>query len=280
LHQIRHSHQTSHPCLSSITLKRWAALLACLTLQLSAFSGLAEAQSDDGQPPNIKLFDRFLKDRRESKDAEEKLSSRALSEKNRANSDANQPETAFKPNGSASQMAPTLQPGLVVSISVFAGDHKEVNESEKRISSSGTLTLPLVGTLRVGGMTVDEVSELLRTRYSEFLRAPVVDVELRVGEDGETLHPWGHVTVLGRVMRPGRIGIPATQDLTLSMAIQLAGGFDTSAKLTEIRVTRQNGPKDKRTLEVDIKEVGADGAGSQDVQLQTGDIVYIPERIL
>ena len=250
-----------------------------MTLHFGAVSGLA-AESDKEHVPNIKLFDRFFKDHRDAEATDPRTSSRDLTAKNRRKSSKDSPEKAFISTRAANQVAPTLQPGLVVSISVFAGDHKEVDESEKRISSSGTLTLPLVGTLHVGGMTVKAVSELLQTRYSEFLRAPIVDVALKVGEDGETLHPWGHVTVLGRVMRPGRIGIPATQDLTLSMAIQIAGGFDTSAKLTGIRVTRRNGPEDKRTLDVNLKEVGADGAGSQDVQLQPGDIVYIPERIL
>ena len=279
MHQIQNSRQNGIFCALSTTLKRWTALFACLTLHFGALLCLA-ANSDNDHSPKIKLFDRFLKDRRDARATDPKTSSPELTAKNRNKSRKDNPETTFNADKTTNQMAPTLQPGLVVSISVFAGDHDEVDESEKRISSSGTLTLPLVGTLQVGGMTIKDVSELLRTRYSEFLQAPVVDVELKVGENGETLHPWGHVTVLGRVMSPGRIGIPATQDLTLSMAIQLAGGFDTSAKLTEIRVTRQNDPEDKRTLEVDLKEVGADGAGSQDVQLQPGDIVYIPERIL
>ena len=63
------------------------------------------------------------------------------------------------------------------------------------------------------------------------------------------------------------------------MAIQLAGGLSSSAKLTGIRITRKNGSGKGQQLNVDLKAVGASGDVEGDVGLRAGDVVYVPERV-
>jgi protein involved in polysaccharide export with SLBB domain len=81
---------------------------------------------------------------------------------------------------------------------------------------------------------------------------------------------------LGRVKKPGRVAIPATRDLTVSMAVQQAGGFDTSAKDTAIRITRSVGGK-TGSREVNLRAVGAQGRVAEDLMLLPGDVVFVPE---
>lgn len=91
--------------------------------------------------------------------------------------------------------------------------------------------------------------------------------------------PWGYVTVLGRVKKPGQVNVPPTRELTVSRAIQLAGGLDTSARSNAIRVTRTRGSAAEQ-FEVDLDRIGALGQTKDDVRLLPGDVVYVPEAVL
>ncbi len=173
---------------------------------------------------------------------------------------------------------PTLRPGLVLTLTVTASGRQEVNEPKRRVSASGTITLPLIGSIKVDGLTIEQLSRDLTKAYAEYLHNPMVDVDFVIDESAGAVSPWGYVTVLGRVKQPGRIGMPPTLDLSLSMAIQLAGGLDTSAKLKGIKITRKTNGKGKQ-FHVNLQAVGADGHVESDVKLKAGDIVYVPQRM-
>lgn len=172
-----------------------------------------------------------------------------------------------------------LRAGLVVNVTVWVGGRKEIEETGKRISDNGTLTLPLLGTLKADDAPLEVLAQHLSAAYKEYFVNPQVIVEFVRDENREGLSPWGYVTVLGRVKKPGRVSIPATRDLTLSGAIQQAGGFDTSAKDTAIRVTRAAAGGQLHTRELNLRAVGAEGHVSQDIVLQADDVVFVPELV-
>jgi protein involved in polysaccharide export with SLBB domain len=172
-----------------------------------------------------------------------------------------------------------IRPGLVVNVTVLVAGKKEIEEIGKRVPDSGALTLPLLGSLRVDDLALDTLSSQLTTAYQVYFVNPQVIVEFVRDDNREGLSPWGSVTVLGRVKKPGRISIPATRDLTLSGAIQQAGGFDTSAKDTAIRVTRRKPGGTVQTREINLRSVGAKGDVERDVVLQPDDVVFVPELI-
>ncbi len=171
-----------------------------------------------------------------------------------------------------------LRPGLVLSLSVLVAGTREIDEPSKRVTDGGTLMLPLLGEVDVTGQSLDELQQVLATRYGQFYLQPQVILDFaRESKDG--VSPWGFVTVLGRVKEPGRVVIPATRDLTVSGAIQQAGGFDSSAKPTAILVSRgmADGRTESRTI--NLHAVGAAGRLDEDIILQADDVVYIPERM-
>lgn len=170
-----------------------------------------------------------------------------------------------------------LRPGLAIDVAVLVGGQREFELTGKRISDSGSIVLPLLGTLQVTEYTLDQLRQELAERYSRFFVDPeiITDFAQSRGEDG--VSPWGHVTVLGRVRTPGRIMIPATRDLTVSGAIQRAGGFDTSARVSAIRVTRWVGDDETETRIVNLIAVGADGRLEDDILLMMDDVVFVPE---
>ena len=183
-------------------------------------------------------------------------------------------------NGAWYAGEPRIRTGLVVSVAVLAAGRKEVDETRKQVSAQGEISLPLVGSVTCAGMTPGEFAKRLETLYSEYIRNPQVAIGFVYDNSPGSVSPWGSVTVLGRVKQPGSINIPPTHDLTVSRAIQLAGGLDTSARDTSIRVTHRMADGVTRQLTVDLKDIGSSGDSSGDLPLEAGDVVYVPESIL
>jgi len=176
-------------------------------------------------------------------------------------------------------MAAQLRPGLLVNVQVLVTGQKEIDEKNRRISESGLITLPLVGDVPVGGLTIGAAQSLLRAFYKRYYVDPQVLIECQMESGGDAVSPWGFVTVLGRVKKPGQVNVPPTRDLTVSRAIQLAGGLDTSARSDAIRVTRTRGNR-KEQFKVDLDRIGLRGTPKDDIQLMQGDVVYVPEAAL
>jgi polysaccharide export outer membrane protein len=82
----------------------------------------------------------------------------------------------------------------------------------------------------------------------------------------------GTYTILGSVVRSGEY--PITGNMTVSKAVALAGTTQVS-KLSDVRVTRAGEGK-PQAIKVNIKDVAS--GKKQDVALQPGDTVYVPEQ--
>ena len=193
-----------------------------------------------------------------------------------------EPGTNTLPAASADPVlstAPQLTPGLVVAVSVLVSGNKEIDEPAKRISNAGEISLPLIGNVQANGMSLDELTTRLTALYSDYFVHPQVVIEFVKDQNSDMVSPWGYVTVLGRVKSPGRVSIPPTQDMTVSGAIQKAGGLDTSAKDSAIRVTRQTPRGKSAQYEVDLRSVGSRGRVHDDLILKPGDVIFVPEMI-
>lgn len=183
------------------------------------------------------------------------------------------------PDASNTTVRAQLRAGLTVNVQVLVTGQKEIDEKNRRISELGVITLPLVGEVRVVDLTIAEAQTLLKKAYGRFYVAPEVIVECLMETGDTAVSPWGYVTVLGRVKKPGQINVPPTRELTVSRAIQLAGGLDSSARSKAIRVTRTHDNTTEQ-FEVDLDRVGSRGEAKDDMRLLPGDIVYVPEAVL
>ena len=88
--------------------------------------------------------------------------------------------------------------------------------------------------------------------------------------------PWGTVTVLGEVNKPGPVDVPSTMDLRVTRALQLAGGATGLADKANIRVTHCDKDGKQTKTVVDLIEIGKEGRPDKDVLLQAGDVVWVP----
>lgn len=172
-----------------------------------------------------------------------------------------------------------LKPGLSISMSVLVGGKPEIDAPAKRISEGGTIVLPLLGEMAVSEMTLDELRIQLIQNYRKYFVDPQIILDFAPDSGSGEISPWGAITVLGRVKTPGRVVMPATRDLTVSGAIQKAGGFDTSAKMNAILVSRPRPDGKIETRTVNLNAVGKSGRLEEDIVLEADDVVYVPESM-
>ncbi len=94
--------------------------------------------------------------------------------------------------------------------------------TETRISKSGDIVLPLLGSVHVAGQTVSDAAANIRARLDkDYIINPQVTVTIM-----EYAPQW--VTVLGEVQHAGQVAIPPQGGLDLMGAIALAGATPAS----------------------------------------------------
>lgn len=179
-------------------------------------------------------------------------------------------ETLFTASGE-----PILRPGLMLVFSLRLGDKMEVEPMRLLIVDRGEVQMPMLGPVVCDGLTLPQLHSLLVERYSAYYREPMVMLEFYY--DQNSVSPWGRVLVQGRVLREGWVNIPPTRDLTVSAVVQMAGGFNTSARKSAIIVTRRKGDGGRAAMRVDLERVGKKGELERDLRLLPGDVVYVPE---
>lgn len=161
----------------------------------------------------------------------------------------------------------SLGPGDVIVIDVF--NEKELEKKTRQVAQDGTIDYPLIERLTVAGLYPEEVADLVALKLIEggFLKDPQVSVFVEE-YNSKRIH------VLGEVKKPGTFSYE--EDMKLVQAITLAGGFTPLAKDTRVSVTRKVEGKEI-VFVVDVQKIVKNK--STNVQLQPGDIVYVPERI-
>lgn len=147
----------------------------------------------------------------------------------------------------------------------------------QRIDSRGQVRVPLLGTLKIAGMTVRQAEQFIQRTYVEkrILRDPMVTI--RVAE-----YAPKEVAVLGAVVSPGKLVFPIeANSLDIVDVISQMGGFQGIAKSDHVRVTRTgtNGEKQEFTVNVERMITGRGGDEEKKVEILPGDIIWVPERI-
>lgn len=82
--------------------------------------------------------------------------------------------------------------------------------------------------------------------------------------------------VLGQVNKPGTIDLPTNTKVTVSMAVASAGSYTKFASTGSLQVLR-HAQTGVRTLVVDLDAI-LDGRGDMDIEVQPGDVIWVPER--
>jgi polysaccharide export outer membrane protein len=138
-----------------------------------------------------------------------------------------------------------------------------------KVSSDGFITMPLIGKIQVTGLTPYQLKKTIEDKLSDgYLISP--DVQIFLQQYRERV-----VHVFGQVGTPGPYRL--THQDTLLEIISKAGGFTPIAKRNKVKIIRKESGQSK-TMYIDTTRITDKGNLQEDVPLQPGDIIIVPER--
>lgn len=167
-------------------------------------------------------------------------------------------QTATAP-AAATAAAYTLGPNDQIEVNIYGQPGMPLR---LRITEGGTITLPLVGTVRAAGQTPYALAEQVRGSLKEggYLTNPIVNVEV-------VEYVSRSVTLLGAVAKPGVYPLQSGQPL--SRVLAGAGGPREGGVAV---LLRRGGEPPQRLSIADIAT-----GGTSDPILQAGDLLFVPE---
>lgn len=157
-----------------------------------------------------------------------------------------------------------LGAGDVVRISVYQNPDLLL---EARVSESGVISYPLLGSVAIGGLGVTQAEKLIADglRNGNFVKQPQVSI-LVVQVRGN------QASVLGQVNRPGRFPIESGE-MRLTELLATAGGVAATGADIVTLVGKRNGQPLR--LQVDLPTLFRSGKAGDDPIVQNGDTVYV-----
>ena len=157
-----------------------------------------------------------------------------------------------------------LGPGDVVRVSVYQNQDLTL---ETRITESGAISYPLLGQVRLGGLSVPQAEKVIADglKNGNFVRQPQVSILV-------TQVRGNQASVLGMVNRPGRYPIEQT-GMRLSELLATAGGIAQGGSDQVVL----SGMRDRKPLRVviDVPLLFAQSGGVNDPAIANGDTVYV-----
>ena len=157
-----------------------------------------------------------------------------------------------------------LAPGDILKISVFKNPDLSL---DVRVSESGAIGYPLIGTVPVKGLTLPaaegKIAQMLRD--GGFVVNPQVNILLTTG--------FGNlVSVIGEVNKSGRYSVDSAGGHVSGMLASAGGVASTGGELVSVSGIR-NGKPFRR--DIDIVKMASTGNTADDIELNGGDTVYI-----
>lgn len=163
-----------------------------------------------------------------------------------------------------------LQPMDLIKIQVF---QEPDLDRELRVSKDSSVVLPLIGRVDVKNRSLREVELAITDLYKQdYLVNPQINITVLD-------YAQRTVNVLGAVNTPGSVLIPPERELVLLDAIARSGGFSRLANRGKVSLTRTlpDGRTENYSVNVDVV---MSGDGAHRWPLQSGDVIYVPERVL
>jgi polysaccharide export outer membrane protein len=157
-----------------------------------------------------------------------------------------------------------LHPGDKVIVGVY--DDPKLLPQEITVTPDGKISYPLAGEIVAGGKTVEQVRLELQTKLKKYIADPVATV-IVTDVKGNVIY------VIGQVNKPGAIIMNPT--INVLQALSVAGGGNPYAKLDSIIVIRSSAGS-QRVLPFRYGAVSSGKDLSQNVQLESGDVVVVP----
>ena len=191
--------------------------------------------------------------------------------------EASQPGAAASKAPTASQSTPTfsqrdsryvLRPGD--SFEVSFDFTPELNQTIM-VQPDGFINLRGASDLRAEGLTTPQLVEAIRGAYEKVLTHPSISVTMK-----EFDKPY--FIADGQVTKPGKYDLRG--DTTVVQAIAIAGGFNSTAKHSQVVLFRRVDDNWTSAKLLDVKKMENKRDLSEDLHLRPGDMVFVPKNRL
>ncbi|MUH36581.1 polysaccharide export protein [Zobellia amurskyensis] len=129
------------------------------------------------------------------------------------------------------------------------------------IDKDGEIDFPVIGKVKIAGLSGEEVRILLRDKLSDYLKEPIINIRLRNFS----------ISVLGEVRRPGTYPVEGER-ITIMEALGFAGDLTIKGKRENVMVIRDfDGTKVYTRIDLTKKEA----LSSPVYYLTQNDVVYV-----
>jgi polysaccharide export outer membrane protein len=146
------------------------------------------------------------------------------------------------------------------------------------VTDSGDLEVPYLGRFAAAGKTCKQLARALKGELEKelYYQATVIIAVDQLSRNR------GKVYLVGSVRNPGPQEIPGDEIFTLSKAIMRAGGFGDFADRKRVKVTRKGDvlSSPSKSMVVNVADIIERGHIQKDLQLQPGDLIFIPDRLV
>lgn len=180
------------------------------------------------------------------------------------------------------QFVPRIQPSDILTIVVTASDPKVLtpfsplstmpvgNMTQQTdlalrptytVDNEGNINFPILGKVRLGGLTRLEATEVLRKRLESYIQDPLININ----------YSNFRISVLGEVLRPGSFVLP-TERATVLEALGMAGDMTIRGVRNNVLLIREvDGQKQMHRLDLTKQDV----LNSPYYYLAQNDVIYV-----
>ncbi len=148
---------------------------------------------------------------------------------------------------------------------------REINGHTETIRPDGKITLPLLGSVFVAGLTVEQVSANLQAMAQEYYQEADVSVRI-IGYNSKKFF------VFGEVAAPGAYRYDGANTILGTLAVAQPTRLADPAKIHILRPSKEGDVR--RRMTIDMDKMVKEGDTSLDAILEEGDIVYVPANPL
>ena len=165
-------------------------------------------------------------------------------------------------------------------IAIHAIDAPEVSDKPILIGTNGEITLPLVGRVRAGGLSVEQFENVLNTQLKKYVKDPQIAITVAEFRSQP-------VSVLGAVTKPGVIQLRGRK--TLYEVLSMAGGpRETTGSSVTVTRRRENGeipllgatidPTGQFSIaELNVQEILDGKNPAANIEIKPNDVISVSE---
>ena len=139
---------------------------------------------------------------------------------------------------------------------------QSMNKEGILVNAAGYVNLPLIGKVKVGGLSQSQAADRITAQYKKYLNTPTVYVEVLNKR----------IFILGEVKKPGVVKLDK-EKMTLFEAIAHAGDLTDSAVRTEIMILSNHPTRGMQMRKVNLTNF--DTMNYASLMLRPNDIVYV-----